>query len=261
MQKKFLFVGIIVIIVIIAGIAAAIMFMEDDEPESSPEFVNSNLNINKHNVLANDTVRVTIDANNQGTKEGDYAVSLLLDNMEYQNQTVHLLINEKKTLSFNVSSPIEANHTVQIGVNSTYFNVLPRYSVGDYLKLSIIGYIEMYGQVDATITTQITAVTSTNYTTSETFEGLPLPPSTYTYEFSDPPEDYGTFIGNEMTSTTYGLMNLAHYREINGTEVTDTYRGQDGPTFIVAYNDGSNTIWTMTLTETNMAWIKELPIQ
>ncbi|MDW5563603.1 MAG: hypothetical protein SA339_10290 [Methanomassiliicoccus sp.] len=271
MQKNSIIAIVIVAVVVIAGAGAALLLTNNGKSNTAKtddraaSFHVTSFSVNKHNVLDNQSARVSIDVVNNGTKDGNYTANLTMDGSLYQSQTVHLDINETKTLNFTVTTSEDGNHTMAIGDNSTYLHFYPEYVVGAYMKVHVTGSVNGI-LIDYGANASVVSLTATTYTETITYLNINYPSETITYNMSAPWSEgltNLTYIGNETVQTHWGNMTLSHYRVINGTETIDRYLYVDGDKGWTYKEIDSDTYYTLTteIIDTNMPWMPELPIQ
>jgi hypothetical protein len=271
MQRNSIIAVVVIAVVVIAGAGAALMLINGGNSataktdDRAASFHITSFSVNKHHVLDGQSARVSVDVNNNGTKDGNYTANLTLDGTLYHTQAVHLDVNETKTLNFTVTTSEDGNHTVAIGDNSTYLHFYPEYVIGAYMKAHITGSVNGI-LIDYGANVSVVALTETTYTGTTTYLNINYPSATATYNMSTPWSDgltNVTFIGNETVQTHWGDMTLSHYRATNGTETIDKYLYVDGDNAWAYKEIDSDTYYTLTteMVDTNMLWMIELPIQ
>jgi hypothetical protein len=265
--------GVIAIVVILFVFVMIITtfsnaFGTSNMDKKAAKFEISALVVNRHNILINDTVKVSINVTNVGNIHGNYTMNIDLDGEIYQTKEIEIAPEANKTVIFEVSSSESGNHTLSVSNLSSYFNSYPRWLVGDNTTYEVSeAHYNETGVIQSTekyiFTGTVIGLDGANVTVSNVFDNGSLY-GTHTFdsrEEDDTLKAHYQLVGTELVSTHYGDKVLSHFRALGTGGVTyDIY--MDGSSNVVFKTETSSALYgtTQVLIDTSMPWVADLAI-
>jgi hypothetical protein len=249
--------AIVAIIVVAAVIAASLALTGTKSEPGTPSIKIQSFSVNKHNVLVNASVNVTMTVTNEGTARGEKTLDLLLNGALNQSKNVTLEAGTSQTVTFTVRSSIIGNQILSCGENSSYFTSYPRWRVGDYMVYRFDSRLE--GTTNMTLT--VVGIDGSSVTVNRSYDAL-RPNETAVID-----SNWGNRIsllnnismeGKIVVPTCYGDMLLSHYNRTEPGPMYDIYMDEPSLVTFKQVTDAWPFVISEELIGTNMPWVEDL---
>ncbi len=158
-------------LIIVAFAVGAYFYVESlPPPLKKPEFQVSDLTVNPAETGIDQPITISANVTNVGEVEGNYSMSLTINDVVRENKTVQLLGNESRIVEFTVTENSEGNFYVKVGgLNGSFVIVAaPPPDVFKVSDLSISSY-EAWADENITISVKVSNTGDETYSYSLNF--------------------------------------------------------------------------------------------
>ena len=256
-KRNGVILAIVAVIVVVAIIAASMGLNRVKSDANDAKLTVLSMNVDKHNILINDTVNVTVLVSNNGIGHAVQTLTLMIDRDLTLAKSVSLEAGAVQNVSFVVTPSTPGNHTLSCGGNSTFFTSYPRWWVGDY---QVESFVSGYNEV-SNITSTVTGINGSMITLFRSYDNGARPNSSVSMDSSLNSVAMLTnirMVGKEVVHTNFGDKLLSHYVRSDPAPTYDIYMDESSRLVFKQVTTASPFVITEVLIGTNMPWVHDL---